>query len=158
MQWFPKIIVILVLTTVILFSCTKKECDGDIPTIQFLRFEQFEGDSAKMVIGFNDCNGDIGLGQGDSIEPYKYNLYMRYFEKQNGSWIELTPLIPYNYRIPVLYDGTEDAIEGDIEISMKSYYNPTSGFDTIKYQLYITDRMLNESNTVETTEILKPIN
>ncbi|MBL4651396.1 MAG: hypothetical protein JKY53_00825 [Flavobacteriales bacterium] len=157
MEWFSKIGVLTAITSVIITSCTKTTCNEDIPTIGFSAFEQFDDNTAKLVITFKDCNGDIGLNQADSIDPaYQYNLFMEYYEKQNGNWVNLKPLIPYYYRIPVLYDGSGNSIEGDIEITMGSYFNPNSGFDTIKYEIYILDRALNKSNAVETGDIIKP--
>ena len=83
---------------------------------------------------------------------------MEYFEKQNGTWANINPVIPYYYRIPILYNGSDDSVEGDIEISMASYYNPYSDYDTIKFQIHIMDRALNKSNIVETSEIITPSN
>ena len=137
-------------------SCTKTSCNEDVPTIEFSKFEQFEDKTAKLIVTFKDCNGDIGLNQADSIEPFQYNFFMEYFEKQNGAWVNIKPIIPYYYRIPILYDGSNESVEGDIEISLASYYNPYSDYDTIKFQIYITDRALNESNIVETSEIITP--
>jgi len=157
MKLFSKIGVLTTIASVIIVSCTKTTCNEDIPAIEFSEFEQSDDNTAKLIVTFKDCNGDIGLNQADSIDPaYQYNLFMEYYEKQNGTWVNLKPLIPYYYRIPVLYDGSGNPIEGDIEITMASYFNPNSEFDTIKYEIYILDRALNESNTVETREIIKP--
>ncbi len=158
MKWISKIVVLTAITSVILSSCTKKSCNEDIPTIKFYRFDQFDDKTAKLIINFTDCNGDIGLNQADSIEPYRYNFFMEYFEKQNGTWANINPVIPYYYRIPILYNGSDDSVEGDIEISMASYYNPYSDYDTIKFQIHIMDRALNKSNIVETSEIITPSN
>jgi hypothetical protein len=158
MKWFSKIGVLAAITSVIITSCIKTQCNEDIPIIEFSEFQQFDDNTAKLIITFKDCNGDVGLNQNDSIDPYKYNLFMDYYEKQNGRWVNVVPVIPYYYRIPVLYDGSDDSIEGDIEISMASYYKPKqhSAFDTIKFEIYITDRALNESNVIETVELIKP--
>ncbi|MBL4625172.1 MAG: hypothetical protein JKY42_08555 [Flavobacteriales bacterium] len=160
MKWFSKIGVLAAITSVIITSCTKTQCNEDIPAIEFSSFEQFDDNTAKLIITFKDCNGDIGLNQADSVDPYKYNLFMEYYEKQNGTWVNLAPLIPYYYRIPVLYDGSDNVIEGDVELTMASYYKPKqySPYDTIKFSIHILDRGLNESNVVETEEIIKPDN
>jgi len=158
MKWFSKIVVLTAITSVILSSCTKTSCNEDVPTIEFSKFEQFDDKTAKLIVTFKDCNGDIGLNQADSIEPFQYNFFMEYFEKQNGAWVNIKPLIPYYYRIPILYDGSDESVEGDIEISLASYYNPYSNYDTIKFQIHIMDRALNESNLVETSEIITPAN
>lgn len=156
MNWLSKIAVLAGLTSIILVGCRPNQCNEDIPVIEFSEFQQFDDNSATLIITFKDCDGDIGLNQADSVDPYIYNLFMEYYEKQNGEWVHLTPLVPYYYRIPVLYDGTDDAVEGDIEVKMASYYNPHSDFDTIKYEIHIIDRALNESNIVETNEIITP--
>ena len=50
--------------------------------IEFSKFEQFDDKTATLIVTFKDCNGDIGLNQADSIEPFQYNFFMEYFEKQ----------------------------------------------------------------------------
>ena len=156
MNLLSKITVLAGFSSLILFGCRPNQCNEDIPVIEFSEFQKLDDNSAKLILTFKDCDGDIGLNQADSVDPYKYNLFMEYFEKQNGVWVADTPLVPYYYRIPVLYDGTGDAVEGDIEVTMQYYYNPFSNYDTIKFQVHLMDRALNESNVVETGEIVKP--
>ena len=162
MNWFAKIAVLILITSLVLNSCKKQVCDDPVPFIEFKEFIQKTDKSAKLVLNFRDCNGDIGLTQADTVEPYKFNLYMEYYELQNGTWVNLVPLIPYYYRIPVLLkDGREDNTEGEIEVTIPTYYRPNTpsySFDTIKFEVKILDQALNESNIVETNLIIKPSN
>lgn len=152
-----KITVIFILLCVIVSSCTKRSCDNDVPAIVFSNFTQFSDNSAKLILNFKDCNGDIGLSQADTVDPFQFNLFMELFELQNGEWIKQTPLIPFYYRIPELTErGEEDVIEGDIEITMPSYFNPNSSYDTLRFEVFVMDKALNQSNTVVTRDIIKP--
>lgn len=128
-----------------------------MPEIEFKEFEQYT-DSAKLVISFIDCDGDIGLTQSDTSGDYKYNLYLEYFELQNGVWTHLEPIEPFYYRIPMLKkDSKEEVLQGDIEVMITPYYyNRFSNFDTLRYEVKLVDRSLNESNVVMTRTIIAP--
>lgn len=136
-------------------SCKKKSCEDPIPKIDFQSFVQKSNTEAQLTIGFIDCDGDIGLAQDERTAPYDYNLFLEYFEKREGLWTKITPLFPYYYRIPLLEGKTPyDLKEGDIIVDLTNYYDPSSKYDTIKYQIMLKDRALNESNTIETNEII----
>lgn len=136
-------------------ACQEKKCKDPVPYIEFVAFEQKADSAAKLTIYFKDCDGDIGLKQSDTAAPYDYNLFLEYYEKQNGSWVHVEPRFPFYYRIPMLAGRTPyDLKEGEIMIDMGLYYNPFSSFDTIKYAIMLKDRALNESNSVETDEIV----
>jgi hypothetical protein len=61
---------------------------------------------------------------------------------------------PNNSRIPnITPEGQNKTLEGEIDIALY-INNPLSSFDTIKFQAYIFDRALHQSNTIETPEIV----
>jgi hypothetical protein len=118
-----------------------------------------------LQIGYTDGDGDIGLTQNDTLPPYDYNLFMKYFEKQNGVFKEVyityfndytqkLDTLVMNARIPVLTPaGRNKSIKGIIQdtIFINNYDSP---YDTVRFEVYIKDRALHESNTVTTPEIV----
>ena len=159
MNNFSKIAVfILLLTASGFYSCKKKDKYPAEPEISFTAFEKFGADSAHLIISFTDGDGDIGLTQADSTEPYLFNFFTKYYQKKNGVLVEKVLPIPLNFRIPVLNSGKKSkSLEGDILITfLKPYYFPTTTQDTILYEIYIKDRALHESNIVRTDEIIVP--
>lgn len=150
-----------------LVSCRKPKCDENVPAIAYKSFQQFRDaqgkmlDTAKIIISFKDCDGDIGLEDRDTLAPfdpsskYYYNLVLQYFEMVNGSWVSCDTC--FRYRIPKLTaEGQSKILEGEIGLSISPFYydftSPDS--DTIKFAITLYDRELNESNKVETPVIL----
>lgn len=155
MSRFSNIVLIGVSLFTLLQSCKEIRCDDPIPNIDFESFEQLGDTAARLILNFKDCDGDIGLTQEDTAAPYDYNLFLEYFEKQNGNWVHIEPRFPFYYRIPLLEGYTPyDLKEGQIILDMGIYYNVTSPYDTIKYEIKLRDRSLNESNSTETDEIV----
>jgi len=106
-----------------------------------------------------------GLTTDQNTGTYRYNLFIKYFEKKKGKFEEVTITTPnaqtgnpdtlwFNGRIPYLTPiGKNKAISGEIYDTL-FINNYTSPYDTIKYQIYIQDRALHKSNVVETPEII----
>ena len=168
----PKLILFSSLL-LLFYSCSKQVEYSIIPAIEFKEFKVLKyynstHDSALViVISFVDGDGDLGLGQADTIAPYNSgsvfynNFYARYFEKVNGQFIQVRPEIggiPYGdtirfaFRYPDLRTETNNkALKGEIEISLTDVIPVKS--HTIKFNLFIYDRALNKSNVLETPEI-----
>jgi len=148
-----------------LTSCLKRNNFPDVPQIKYLDFVKYANTQGKDSIGvlmltFTDGDGDIGLSQGDTFPPYDvnsqyyYNFYIKYFEKQNGNFVEVVLPLPNNSRIPnITPEGQNKTLEGEIDVSLY-INNPLSTFDTIKFEAFIYDRALHQSNTIETPEIV----
>lgn len=151
-------------------SCTEKEEYPDIPHIEFesfVKLRNMQGVDEKGVLkfSFTDGDGDIGLYSWETTPPYDYNLFITYFEKQNGEFKEViltyyndsTQQFDTNYfhsRIPIINSPDEEKpLKGKIEIEL-DINNPESNYDTIRFDAYIKDRALNESNTISTPEII----
>jgi hypothetical protein len=159
MNYFSKIALFILLGFVLSITCCKKKDKyPPEPEITFKSFEKFGADSAQLIISFTDGDGDIGLTQADTAEPFLFNFYTTYYQKKNGVFSEKILPIPLNFRIPLLNTGKKSkSLEGDILITfLKPYFAPTTTSDTIKYKVYIKDRAQNESNRVETNEIVVP--
>lgn len=130
--------------------------------IEFKSFVEM-GDSAFLTIGFKDGGGDIGLRENDTLPPYDktskyyYNLFLDYYEKENGQWVKQEINPPFYYRIPYLQNQTNNNyLEGEIMVTLIApYYNPFSNVPEYKYSIQLVDRALNESNVVETGTLVK---
>lgn len=155
-----KISVLVVLVTMAL-GCLKVETLPPEPTIEFVSFQQF-ADSASLTFMFQDGDGDIGLNDSDTTgayasgEPFHHNLFIEYFEKQNGSWVLINLALPYRYRIPVITPtGQNKLLEGEIAVALAPFpTDPNSSYDTVKYSVQLADRALNLSNVIETGSIV----
>lgn len=165
--------ILILLALLFMTSCKRYEDYPPEPSIEYLdmtllRDEQGIDQRGVLRFSFSDGDGNIGLYDSDTLPPYDYNLFVRYFEKQNGTFREIF-LITENYindstieydtasfngRIPILTPaGKNKAISGEIEDTL-FVNNPLSAFDTIMFEVYIQDRDLNKSNTIQTPPIV----
>lgn len=161
-------IIALLTLSVFLFSCLKTEDYPIKPQISFKNYfigytTDILGNSTKVValtFSFTDGDGDIGLGDGDTLSPfdknsnYYYNLCTTKFKKTNGVFSEVleNPELR-NYRIqPLPSVKSKKAIKGDIEINIKVYQS--TGKDTLKYDIFLYDRELHKSNIISTPQIV----
>ena len=137
-------------------SCRKIEQFPPEPSIEFVDFLQFGSDSAQLIIEFTDGDGDIGLRDSDTTGEFAYNLFLTYYELENGQWIEPELATPFWYRIPVLRESsTEKALQGEINVDLSPFYaRPIA--DSIRYDVELRDRALNTSNKLSTPIILVP--
>jgi hypothetical protein len=159
-------------------ACNKFEKFPDEPVISYNRFilltNPTNGITERGVLQFSytDGDGDLGLSDEDTDPPfnfggdYYYNLIIRYFEKQNGVFVEVPLLswnpdslfydtLTFNGRFPELTPQSGNlSIKGVFQDTL-FIYNPLSDFDTIKFSAYIYDRALHKSNVIETGEIIR---
>lgn len=143
-------------------SCHEWETYSEIPHIEFLEYQLLiDADSVPqkgvIVFSFTDGDGDIGLKENETEPPYDYNLFIEYLELHDGEWKhhvnEMGDTVNFNSRIPVITPAGDDKnILGTIydTVSLNKY----SPVDTFKYIIYIKDRALNVSNSIETPPIL----
>lgn len=157
MKLFAKISLFLtLLSTLWLSGCIKEEQYPLEPHIDFLGFGTLPGtdglDSiAQLNISYTDGDGNIGLYEKDSIEPYKYNYYIKLQQLINNVLVVDT-LSEFNNRIPILTPTNRNKnIRGTITTNLDMYI--TRNFlksDTIAFQMYLLDRDLNKSNVLQT--------
>jgi hypothetical protein len=156
---------------IILFSlgaCRKIEQLPAIPHIEFTSFTISDttdilGNNAKagrLKFYFEDGDGDLGLNPPSEIETDTTNLFFTLFKKIEGKMVlasENDPLKPSSYRIPYMERlGQNKILKGTISVTfLYMFYSPS---DTIKYDFYIKDRALNESNVASTSEIIISVN
>lgn len=147
-----------------LSACLKVEEFPDEPSITLRDFRTYP-DSARIVIGFTDGDGDIGLNEADTTgnfapeSVYYNNLFCDYFELQNGEWVKYDDIaIPFYYRVPrVTPSGQNPTLIGEMSVLLAPlYYIPGTGYDTCRFEVKLVDRSLNMSNVVRTRAFVKP--
>lgn len=166
MKTLSKILLILVFSiSAFLFSCREKVKYPVIPFIEYADFTKIPttnniDDKGILKFSFTDGDGDIGLAPADTLFPFDpgsqwyYNLFIIYYEKQNGIYVAVDLPMTNNSRIPVITpEGENKSIKGDIEVEL-FINNPTSSYDTICFDVQIADRALNLSNTIRTPDIV----
>ncbi|MBI9038807.1 MAG: hypothetical protein JEY97_11790 [Bacteroidales bacterium] len=140
-------------------SCQKTEKYSDIPQIEFSGITKIFTpnnivDKVVLKIAFTDGDGDIGLTQNDTLPPYDYNFFIKYFEKREGEFVEVVLAdFSFNARIPILTpEGRNKSIKGEIQDTI--IINTMSVYDTIRFETYIVDRALHESNIITTPDVV----
>lgn len=141
-------------------SCIQDEQYPLVPSIEYYGFSTIRDvtgkDSiGKITISYTDGDGNIGLFAWDTVEPRKYNYYLKFMQQVNGKLEEVKPVdtnITFNSRIPYLAPaGRNKNIKGEITMSLELYFaRQALKSDTIAFEIYIRDRDLNNSNVVET--------
>ena len=142
------------------FACKKKESFSDIPYLEFRHYELKDSVDAlgnitklcELHIYFTDGDGDIGLFNDDTIAPYDYNLFVNYFEMYNDSLQQINVSPPYHIRIPNLTPtGQNKSLKVDVKYDVDVTYRNS---DSIKFELKLFDRALNESDWVSSSLII----
>lgn len=164
----PLLILLLAMVT----GCSR---DDDYPVEPVLEYSGFlfranpEGQVTEgvLVLEFTDGDGNMGLGQADTLPPfhyggaYYYNFFIYLHTKQQGVYVPVTfPDTSYNFhsRIPrIEFTGNSKAIKGEIEYTFDLLImKPFLPSDTIMIETWIYDRALNKSNLVRTPDIVIP--
>ena len=142
------------------FACKKRESFSDIPYLEFSHYELKDSVDAlenitklcELHIYFTDGDGDIGLFESDTIAPYDYNLFVNYFEMYNDSLQQINVNPPYHIRIPNLTPtGQNKSLKVDVKYDVDVTYRNS---DSIKFELKLFDRALNESDWVSSSLII----
>lgn len=180
LRYITNIVLLAIITGLLGFvSCQRFE---EFPIEPIIKYNSFllENDyetgvtyRGVLILDYTDGDGNVGLGDWHTMPPfnygskYYYNMIIKYFVMTNGEWEEehlvtwnvdsqQFDTLTFNARIPVLIPPErEQAIKGFIQDTL-FLYNPLAEdlYDTIKFSVYIIDRDLNESNTVETPAII----
>jgi len=139
---------------ILFVSCNKLETYDDRPIITDSSFELLknaQGKDTSLLVKFTytDGNGDVGLSEEDTIPPYDANVMIDYYEKIDGVFTKI--LIP----------GTTDTLNFNSRIKKFGSNNPTKAevqvkvdisillADTVRFDVYILDKQLNRSNSVQ---------
>ena len=154
-----KIVLFIVLLT-LFFACKEREEFSEIPYLEFTKYELKDSVDAlgnitklcELHIYFTDGDGDIGLFNDDTIAPYDYNLFVNYFEMHNDSLQQINVNPPYHIRMPNLTPtGQNKSLKVDVKYDVNVTYRNS---DSIKFELKLFDRALNESDWVSSPLII----
>jgi hypothetical protein len=161
---FARYIIPLLFLTIFLGSCGKIEQLSAVPLIEFRNFTVFDtidilgnhSKGARLLFYFEDGDGDLGLDQPTSENSDTINLYLSLYRKRNGvmtTALPNDPLYRAGYRIPYMERlGQNKILKGTMTVSF--LYSAYTSRDTIMYDIKIKDRAGNESNIVNTCEIV----
>lgn len=163
------ILSVIIIQLLFISGCSKDYDYPDEPVLQFREFRFVQNPegivtSGILVLEFTDGDGDIGLGQEDTLPPfeygseYYYNFIIDLYTKQEGQYVPVVfpdTTFTFNSRIPrIVLSGNSKAIKGDLEYTFDLLImKPFLPSDTIMMKTYITDRSLNKSNIVQTPDI-----
>ena len=123
-------------------------------------------DSIIITLNFQDGDGDLGVNINDknlsAILKATPNYEMKTLFKVKGIYkvIDLGDSYSKFFFQPLRTDGKSGPIEGQLDYSTGYYYDFDYGFksrlkkDTVKFQIFIRDRALNQSNTIESDPII----
>lgn len=157
---------VILFSFIFLSACKKDDPTPMPPVIKFVEAGlSSDGSYAVVKFEFFDNDGDLGLKQDESQGEQQYNLFIDYYEKQNGVWLLKSPVVTFNsgtnsydttvfhLRVPFIQNKEKQSLRG--ETYVKLIYNPFSTNDTIRYDMVLKDRALHSSNKMETAEIYK---
>ena len=128
-----------------LFACEKEGIISSIPEIEFVSISpttvQEFSEEINITISYLDDDGDLGENN-----PDVKNMFVK--DLRNG--------IEYEYRIPQLSpDNSEIQIAGNLEIIINGTGIVGGGIsEKVSFEVYIVDRADNQSNIIETDEII----
>lgn len=160
-------LLILFLAASLFWTCKPHAKFPKEPHLDFVSLEKIDNgtfidDKAFLRLYFTDGDGNVGLNSEDNISPfdtgsvYKNNFFVTYYAKRNGEFVAF-PEFAFNARLPRFSStNTPEALEGEIEY-MLSIRNPlvtAPNRDTIRFECWMFDRDLNESNHVFTPELI----
>ena len=149
-----------------LYSCRKIEHLSPVPHIEFKSFTVFDSidplgnfvKAGRLKFNFVDGDGDLGLKSAQTGQTDSSNLFFSSFRKINGSLVQITdttdPVIASKYRIPYMdRTGQNKILKGTISVAFLYLFYESRDSNVIRYDFYIKDRALNESNVASTSEI-----
>ncbi|WP_276496991.1 hypothetical protein [Pontibacter litorisediminis] len=175
MKYMLKYSPLLLVLALALGGCREEPNYSDIPAITFDRVEQYTYtknrvvfDSLVIAVDYQDGDGDLGLSRGENgsqsgpdFEP-PFNSGSQYYDNfivnmqvKRGNTYQPT-FVNFNGRFPRLSsDGKAEALEGEIRYTITSFTSesyPTR--DTVRFEVYIYDRALHQSNVVYTDDVV----
>ncbi len=171
MQTSAKILILLAF--IFSFGCKKKDPTPVPPVITFME-AGLSSDKSYSVVKFEfyDGDGDLGLKQDENSGEQEFNVFVDYFEMNNGVWQKKSPIVDstfnfdtnvweyqtqyFHVRMPFIENEAELALEGDIQVALFFDYKLllNSKVDTFRYELSIKDRALQSSNVITTADII----
>ncbi|MBN2274577.1 MAG: hypothetical protein JXR41_05685 [Bacteroidales bacterium] len=162
------VLIIIIIVGIIVMACEPPEKVSPVPEITFKEFLLEDnvdslGNEGKLgTLKFDFIDGDADIGsfvyEDDTSEERlatKYNVFLIPFEKMPDGFydsVETDPLkyiIRHNEKLDRV--GQNKTIKGEMKISIQYSIIPSQ--DTLRYEFYIRDRAMNQSNMAYTTDI-----
>jgi len=157
--------------------------EPDYPDTPAIGFKSIRNSPAKLLdtvrvsISFQDGNGDLGLASEDTVPPFQAlqankkpnlfynNIFVSIYKKVKGVFVPVifqSEGFNLNGRFPLLNPkGKVKPLEGELSYEIlffyafPEFYSPRINLkDTLVFDVQITDRALNKSNTIRTEEIV----
>ena len=152
-----RILVLILFFVVIAFACVKKPTTSPIPVIEFKNFEAWQShgnDTAVMVIGYEDGDGDIfrdltAHGPNLIATFYYLNSVTKQFTAIKDFITNDTARITQTITQPIDASYKGKSVRGDIYLP----WSPSRSGDSVKifkYTLFLVDEAGNKSNLVTT--------
>lgn len=145
---------ILSLPLLINWGCEDSQSYPDTPHIAFHSFtvapsaKPTEQAIGKLTLTFVDGDADIGFE--DTTLTDTFNLFLSTFYRQNSDYN--LKFDPVGYRLPeVPQSSYKPHAKGEIELVIPFITIPE---DSIKFSVYLYDRLGNKSNIVNTSPFL----
>ena len=139
---------IIPLSILLFFSCSKKEDDEDVisnePKISLVSITPQEvenfNNSVTLVISYKDNNGDLGFD-----DPDQFSLWVKDSRLDSADYYHIPPLAPLNKNL---------IIQGKLEIILNSIFLLGNGNEEIiTLSIKLRDRANNWSNIITTPTI-----
>ena len=113
MKFVSNIVILVLLAGIIFFSsCEKPPVYPPYPVIQYVGFAKDNAtgpdNTGELTISFTDGDANFGLAPSDTVAPYNrgskfyYNLFIIFYEKQNGVYVPIQLAETDSARIPVV--------------------------------------------------------
>ncbi len=141
----------------LIYACKKNTDFSEIPSIAFEDFYFITDSGVQQVaileFSFEDKDGDLGIDDNNQT-----NLFIRYFEKQEGTYDQLvietdttSDTVNFNGTLPNMTPaGQTRAIYGTIEDTLSFIKHNPYPNDTAYLEIFIKDRSGNKSNIIQT--------
>ncbi|MDR1950925.1 MAG: hypothetical protein LBP96_01700 [Bacteroidales bacterium] len=178
MNAFAKIRFFFILSLVgaTLFSCDPNEELPPELILEYLGCQHF-GDSTgvtalKLQVRFKKGDGNLGIdphetGKGKFVGKYENNLFVQVFDRVSLTDTIYEPMtnpnsetgededIVFKFTVPVVSESRTASVKGTIDFIVEGFdftngVKRDSKHGIVRFQIYMYDRDLNQSNTVTT--------
>lgn len=157
----------------LLSACNDEDELPDEPVINEI---SYDSNSKELLINFTDGDGNFGLADSDTLPPYQafedtvagtenpfhHNLWLDTYVKRNGEFELLDFPGTLDFRVPVLTPAGQNKqlrvrISYDVGVDLNDFAIVSDNFnygDTVKFNVILVDRDLNQSNMAETEPVV----
>lgn len=143
---------------VLVISCNKLETVSPVPHIEYVAVESsisvdgLDAKNRKIVLHFSLTDGDGNFGLTDQDTSILKNCFIQTYFYENAVW---SKSLFVDYRIPYLGTSSQQPVVIKAEAIVTLEY-PIKNYlaDSVYYELWVTDRAGNQSNTIQTPHFL----